>query len=92
MTKTTPKSIYIAGALTDMPEPRRAMLREFYESLAVICEDFGFAPYLPHQHSDPALMTELTPNRVDRIDRLAVTSSYLVLAYVGVASTGIGIE
>jgi nucleoside 2-deoxyribosyltransferase len=90
--KNTPKTVYIAGALTDMPEARRQELRQFYESIAQICSRYGLEPYLPHLNADPARMTNLTPARVDRIDRLAVTSAYLVLAYVGVPSTGVGIE
>jgi nucleoside 2-deoxyribosyltransferase len=92
MNTPVPRSVYIAGALTDMTELQRAKLRLFYESLGATCAEFGLTPYLPHQHSDPTLMTSLTQARVDRVDRLAVTSSYLVVAYVGVPSVGIGIE
>ena len=92
MAKFNRKSVYIAGPLTDMPADKRAMMRKFYESLGEICEEFGLQPYLPHQHSDPELHVQLTPQRTDQLDRLAVTSSYLVIAYVGVPSIGVGIE
>jgi hypothetical protein len=37
-------------------------------------------------------VAHLTPKDIDRIDRLAVTQAYLMVAYVGVASSGVGIE
>jgi hypothetical protein len=92
MPKLGRKSVYIAGPLTDLVPEKRAMLREFYESLGQVCTEFGLEPYLPHQHSDPANQSHLTPQRVDQIDRLAVTQSVLVVAYVGVPSLGVGIE
>lgn len=89
---THSKLVYISGGLTDMTDEERAKLRQFYEDLGNICTDFGFTPYIPHLYSDPAKFPDLTPMQVDRIDRLVVTQSYLVIAYVGVASTGVGIE
>jgi hypothetical protein len=86
------KLVYIAGALTDMPTADRAKLRAFYEQIAGACHQFGLEPYAPHQHSDPELFARLSPEQVNRIDRLAVTQSYLVVAYVGLAATGVGIE
>lgn len=92
MAKFNRKSVYIAGPLTDMPADKRAMMRKFYESLGDVCREFGLNPYLPHRHSDPELQAHMTPQRVDQVDRLGVTSSYLVIAYVGVPSIGVGIE
>ena len=86
------KSVYIAGPLTDLAPENRAMLREFYDSLGRICSEFGLEPYIPHHHADPENQVHLTPQRVDQIDRLAVTQAYLVIAYVGVPSIGVGIE
>ena len=86
------KMVYISGALTDMPEEERAKLRTFYEELGQICREFGFEPYLPHIYGDPQRVAHLTPAQIDRMDRLAVTQSYLVVAYVGVPSIGVGIE
>jgi hypothetical protein len=92
MPKIGRRSVYISGPLTDMAPDKRDMLREFYESLGRVCAEFGLEPYLPHQHSDPARQAHLTPQRVDQIDRLAVTQSVLVVAYVGMPSLGVGIE
>ncbi len=75
-----------------MSEEERAALRNFYEELGQVCRESGLEPYIPHHHGDPKRMTHLTPKDVDRIDRLAVTQAYLVVAYVGVPSIGVGIE
>ncbi|MFH1111975.1 MAG: XRE family transcriptional regulator [Patescibacteria group bacterium] len=75
-----------------MTEEERSKLRRFYEDLGTICSEFGFTPYIPHIYGDPAKFKDLSPEQIDRMDRLAVTQSYLVVAYVGVASTGVGIE
>jgi hypothetical protein len=83
---------YISGPLTDMSEERRAELRAFYERLAAVCERVGLAAYVPHRVSDPKLAASLTPEEVDALDREAVTRACLIIAYVGEASTGVGIE
>ena len=86
------KTVYIAGSLTGHTAKDHPRLRRLYEQFADVCRQFGLEPYLPHQHSDPELATRLTPSQINRIDRLAVTQAYLVVAYVGRPSTGVGIE
>lgn len=86
------KTVYIAGALTGRNPQELAELRQFYEHIGDACRQFGLTPYLPHQYSDPELAARLTPAHVDRLDRLAVTQAYLVVAYVGIPSLGVGIE
>ncbi|MFA4936848.1 MAG: hypothetical protein WC575_00945 [Patescibacteria group bacterium] len=86
---THSKIVYISGTLTDLTEEERIKLRQFYEDLGSICSKFGFTPYIPHFHSDP--LHTLTQRNFDRIERLAVTQSYLVIAYVGIDSTKVGI-
>lgn len=89
---TLKKMVYISGALTVMSEAERAVLRRFYTDLGHICKEFGFEVYLPHIYGDPKLVAHKTPQEIDEIDRLAVTLSFLVIAYVGVPSIGVGIE
>lgn len=91
MIKNT-KIVYISGALTSISEQERIKLRKFYEELGKICKEYNFEPYIPHIYGDPKLLAHLTAAQIDRRDRLAVTQSYLVIAYVGVPSTGVGIE
>ncbi len=91
-TKTPRWMVYISGALSDMQEQELEEKRQLYVSLAEVCKERGFEPYLPHIYGDPLRMASLTPQRIDRIDRLAVVQSRLVVAYVGKASLGVGIE
>lgn len=84
--------VYISGALTDMSEQELEEKRQFYIKLGDVCHKNGFEPYLPHLYGDPIKFASLTPQRIDRIDRLAVVQSRLVVAYVGKASLGVGIE
>jgi nucleoside 2-deoxyribosyltransferase len=64
----------------------------YYENLGEVCVQAGFDAYIPHRYGDPKLVAGRTAHEIDRIDRLAVTQSCLVVAYVGIASTGTGIE
>lgn len=92
MAAAVQKTVYVSGALSDMTEEERARLRVFYEDIGKTCQEFGLEPYIPHLYGDPKLVAHLTPKDIDRIDRLAVTQSFLVVAYVGMPSLGVGIE
>lgn len=87
-----PKSVYVSGSLTDLTEDERSELRKFYDDIAEVCRKHQLEPYVPHHYGDPSWLKDLTPERIDRIDRLAVTQAYLVVAYIGRPSTGVGIE
>lgn len=86
------KIIYISGALTNISEQERIQLRKFYEELGEICKEYNFEPYIPHIYGDPKFLAHLTAAQIDRRDRMAVTQSYLIIAYVGIPSLGVGIE
>lgn len=86
------KMVYISGPLTSVDPDLMPSLKAFYESMGKLCNEFGFEAYIPHMFSDPDKAADLTAAQVDLIDRKAVTSSYLVLAYVGVPAIGCGIE
>ena len=84
--------IYISGALTAQDPEHGKLLRAMYERVAEVCGELGFEPYLPHKISDPILHQDLTPEQVDDIDRAAVCSSILVIAFGDVPAIGVGIE
>lgn len=86
------KIIYISGALTSISEQERIQLRKFYEELGEICKEYHFESYIPHIYGDPKFLAHLTAAQIDRRDRIAVTQSYLIIAYVGIPSLGVGIE
>ncbi|RME04028.1 MAG: XRE family transcriptional regulator [Planctomycetota bacterium] len=81
---------YISGALTQAPNLEE--LRNFYEKVGEVCRSCGVEPYVPHQHSDPVLNAELSPEEVYSRDKNYVVSSDLLIAYVGVPSLGVGME
>jgi nucleoside 2-deoxyribosyltransferase len=86
--------IYISGPLTnqtiDKDEIER--LRRFYEAIAEVCQRKGHAPYVPHQHTDPIIHPEISPVEVYKTDMREIGKADLVLAYVGKASHGVGME
>lgn len=81
---------YISGALT--VSANGMILRDFYEEIAITCETFGHSVYVPHRHTDPILHTDASPKEVYERDRLEVSKSNCVIAYVGVPSLGVGAE
>jgi hypothetical protein len=84
--------VYISGALTDLPPDRRSGYLEFYENIGRVVATLGGDPYLPHQASDPVRAPNLSPAEVDDLDRKAVSSASIVIAYVGFPSLGVGHE
>ncbi len=84
------RKAYLSGALSALLDPRET--KAFYERVAAACEGEGVDLYLPHQVSDPLLRPDLTPREVYDLDRSQIERSELVIAYVGVASLGVGCE
>lgn len=85
-------SVYVSGALSDVPEVIHQDYLNFYESIGRVIESLGLTAYLPHQNTDPIRHKHVTPRSVDMIDRIAVTSSILVVAVADNPSLGVGIE
>ncbi|GIK37986.1 MAG: hypothetical protein BroJett011_18190 [Chloroflexota bacterium] len=84
------KKVYISGPLTNLPNGD--MLKAFYEQIGVVCSRLNMQPYIPHQHSDPILHPEISPQAIYDLDRTNVVSAELVIAYVGVPALGVGQE
>jgi len=87
------KKVYIAGALTNVQE--NANRTKLYEYIANVCNQLGFNVYVPHlskQLLPPSTVKRLTPERIFDWDTQRVTESDIVVAYVGLASLGVGIE
>ena len=83
--------IYVSGALNAAADIEKA--KRFYERLGDVCENAGFNAYVPHtMGTDPVENPEVTPEEVYRRDMAAVSSSDLVVAYVGEPSLGVGAE
>src|SRR5690242_3993200 len=86
--------VYISGPLTGISNLSGSeQLKSFYEAIALECHELGLAPYLPHQNeTDPEENPDLPPREVYELDKLAVINAELVIAYVGLASIGVGME
>jgi len=81
--------IYIAGALTGVEESKKII----YTRIGSVCEDSGFDPYVPHQWStDPTKNPEVPSEAVWSKNQNQITSSKLMIAYVGTPSLGVGAE
>ncbi len=85
-----PSKVYISGALTGVNNPEG--LREFYERIADVCRLVGFIPYIPHLVSDPIANPTISDSEVYELDREQVSTSDLVIAYLGIPSFGVGLE
>lgn len=88
----TGNTVYVSGALSDVPETIRQQYLGFYEAIGRLIESTGLSAYLPHKNTDPVKHKDVTPKQVDQIDRTAVMSSMLVVAVADNPSLGVGIE
>lgn len=84
------KKVYVSGALTGIEymEP----IKFFYKDIGTLCEELGFQAYVPHLHTDPIAHSNVTPRQVFEVDKYQVSSSDLVIAYIGYPSLGVGME
>lgn len=82
--------VYISGALTGIENS--AEIKAFYETIGSVCQEMGFQPYVPHLKTDPIHNPDLSPRQVFETDKHQVSSSDLVIAYLGCPSFGVGME
>lgn len=82
--------LYISGALTGIQNP--AAIKGFYEAIGSLCEEIGFQAYVPHLNTDPINNPDVTPRQVFEVDKHQVSTSDLVIAYLGYPSFGAGME
>ena len=82
--------VYISGALTGIEKPEE--VKTFYEAIGLLCESIGFKAYVPHMYTDPINNPEVSPTQVFERDKYQVSTSDLVIAYMGSFSFGVGME
>lgn len=83
--------IYVSGALTVIDENKN--LKKIYESIANISSNFCSNVYVPHLGgTDPVKDPLVDPRAVWKKDHREVSSSDLIIAYVGSPSLGVGAE
>lgn len=83
--------IFFAGPLTDLPNPE--LTKTFYEKLSSVAQKLGYEAFWAYQHgTDPLKNPDVTPQEVNRRDIEELSKNDLLIAYVGLPSTGTGIE
>lgn len=83
--------VYMSGALTGLNQDDLRYTNELYDRVAAVCKSFNIECYLPGK--SPTTPTKGIPHhKVWKIDYEKVIESSLVIAYVGLASTGVGCE
>lgn len=83
------KKIYIGGSLTQNSEEGKRI----YEKLGEELQKFAENVYVPHlQGTDPVQHPDVTPKQVWEKDYQEITTSDLLIGYVGKPSLGLGGE
>lgn len=82
--------VYVSGALSAAADLDAA--RRLYERIADTCVTAGMQAFLPHLSNDPEHHPEVDADEVFRRDLKALSAADLVVAYLGIASTGVGAE
>lgn len=83
-------NVYISGALTGIEN--LVEIKTFYEAIGALCQQIGLQAYVPHLNTDPINHPDVTPQQVFELDKYQVSQSDLVVAYIGFASLGVGME
>jgi hypothetical protein len=88
------KTAYICGALTELDDELKPGVKLFYEHLADLVERLtGARAFVPHEHYDPDLHRDYTPQQVDEAERAQVCEHTSCLIVVAICpSWGGGIE
>jgi hypothetical protein len=88
------KCAYVCGPLTELTPELQIFAKEFYESIAELCElATEKRAFVPHEHYDPKIHAKFSPSEVDQAEREQVCEKTSVLIVVPVApSWGGGIE
>jgi deoxycytidylate deaminase len=86
------QSVYISGALSNLPEDEKAQIKLFYENLACACREIGCSAYVPHLKTDPDAFANLSCKEVFDIDVIALLAHDVIVSDVTYPSLGVGGE
>lgn len=91
---TGQKTAYICGPLTELKSDQREAVKKFYERLADVYESItGIRAFVPHEHYDPVMHAQFTPQEIDLAERWQVMMKTSLLIAVAIEPTwGGGIE
>ena len=82
--------IYVSGALTGIENS--LLIKGFYQDIGLLCEEMGLQAYVPHLNTDPINNPDVSPYQVFELDKHQVSTSNLVIAYLGYPAFGVGME
>ena len=82
----------MSGRLTGLTsEQKKYVTTQIYDRVYAICIDLGLRCYCPHKsETDPSKPS--AHSKIWKVDFEKVTDAYALVAYVGLASTGVGQE
>jgi hypothetical protein len=82
----------MSGRLTGLtPEQHKYVTTQVYDRVDSICSELGLRCYCPHKsETDPSKPS--AHSKIWKVDFEKVTDAYALVAYVGLASTGVGQE
>ena len=85
---------YICYALTELPPETREQAKAFYVRVADLChKTIGVRGFVPHEHYDPVVNANFSPQDVDEAERRQVCEYTSIVIVVALApSWGGGIE
>jgi hypothetical protein len=83
-------SAYITGALTITDN--RLDVKKIYEAVGTFCSSKGVITFVPHLQADPKSYPHMSPREVWDWNTRGVLGAAVVIAYVGMPSTGTGAE
>lgn len=90
--KPSIRSVYISGALTNLPEPAKDAHKAYYESLARAAEELGLSAYVPHLHSDPERHPDMNIHDVFDLDYRKISEIDAMVSDLTYPSLGTGGE
>jgi nucleoside 2-deoxyribosyltransferase len=82
--------VYVSGALTGIKNS--SVIKAFYQDISLVCEEMGLQAYVPHLNTDPIDNPDVSPRQVFELDKHQVSTSDLVIAYLGYPAFGVGME
>lgn len=81
---------YISGALMGSKDIVKSRL--LYEKIGEFCSSIGIKPYIPHLNTDPEFNFDYSDKDVFEKDFNHLTTSHIMICYLGEPSLGVGAE
>ncbi len=90
--KSSVKSAYIAGPLTNLGKNDAESVKKFYETIGDVCAEMGIDAYVPHRFGDPIKFPDKTSEEIFSTCLREVAGRDVTIADVSAPSLGTGGE